>query len=250
MDAPEEATAVLRNVQWRLSYRTSALKPDGCPVDILHDFNLPALRRAVRYDRVAGYFRSSSLAAASQRFSAFVGHQGTMRLIVGADLEPQDAQVIVTGTEERLTAALNATLEHPDPWPEAVTSGVTLLAWMVAHGCLEVRVAFRVHAQTGQPLPIDSREDGYVHMKWAVFADACGNRLYASGSLNESRTALLLNADLAGPRIEAVNEVAGHSQAMLDYLVIRGIIRSRQKTGGTESLFWREIAALEDIMQE
>jgi hypothetical protein len=37
---------------------------------------------------------------------------------------------------------------------------------------------------------------------------------------------------------------------MLDYLVIRGIILSRQRTGGAEPLFWREIAALEDIVQE
>ena len=32
-------------------------------------------------------------------------------------------------------------------------------------------------------------------MKWAVFADAHGNRLYAAGSLNESRAALILNAE-------------------------------------------------------
>jgi hypothetical protein len=195
MDTPGEAAAGLQGVPWRLSYRTSALKPDGQPVDILHDFYIPALRRAVRYDRVAGYFRSSSLAATSQGFSAFVGRQGTMRLIVGADLEPQDVQAILAGTEEHLATALNAALAHPEAWPEAVTRGVTLLAWMVAHGYLDVRVAFRVHAQTGEPLPVDSREDGYVHMKWAVFADANGHRLYVSGSLNESRTALTLNAE-------------------------------------------------------
>ena len=55
---------------------------------------------------------------------------------------------------------------------------------------------------------------------------------------------------LAVPRIEALNEAAGHSQAMLDYLVIRGIILSRQRTRGADPLFWREIAALEDIMRE
>src|SRR5438552_727869 len=195
MDASGGVAAGLRGVPWRLSYRTSTLKPDGHPVDILHDFYLPALQHATRYDRVAGYFRSSSLAAASQGFSAFVGRQGTMRLIVGADLEPQDVQAILAGTAERLTARLSAALEHPEAWPEAVTRGVTLLAWMVAHGYLDVRVAFRVHAQTREPLRINALDDGYVHMKWAVFADAHGNRLYAAGSLNESRAALILNAE-------------------------------------------------------
>jgi hypothetical protein len=87
----------LRGIQWRLSYRTSTVRPDGHPVDILHDFYIPALRRSLHYDRVAGYFRSTSLAAASQGFSAFVGRQGRMRLIVGADLDPDDVYAILQG---------------------------------------------------------------------------------------------------------------------------------------------------------
>jgi hypothetical protein len=66
---------------------------------------------------------------------------------------------------------------------------------MMAHGHLDVRVAFRVHLATGAPIAVDSPEDGYVHMKWAIFTDAQGDRLYTSGSLNESRTALSLNAE-------------------------------------------------------
>ena len=96
---------------WQLSYRTSTLRPDGRPVDILHDFYIPALQRSVRYDRVAGYFRSTSLAAASQGFSALVGRQGQMRLIVGADLDPDDVRAILHGSEERLAARLNAELD-------------------------------------------------------------------------------------------------------------------------------------------
>jgi hypothetical protein len=185
----------LRCVPWQLSYRTSTLRPDGRPVDILHDFYIPALQHSVRYDRVAGYFRSTSLAAASQGFSALVGRQGQMRLIVGADLDPDDVRAILHGSEERLAARLNGELEGAAAWPEGVRHGVELLAWMVAHGSLEVRVAFRVHLATGEPLAVDSLQDGYVHMKWAVFTDAQGNRLYTAGSLNESRTALSLNAE-------------------------------------------------------
>ena len=55
---------------------------------------------------------------------------------------------------------------------------------------------------------------------------------------------------LTVPRIEALNEAAGRSQETLDYLVIRGIIQSRQRTQGAEALAWREIAALEDIFQD
>ena len=86
-----------RSRSWLLSYRTSATVIDGRPVNILHDFYVPVLGLAVRYDRVAGYFRSSSLAAASQGFSAFVGRRGTMRLIVGADLDAEDVRAILAG---------------------------------------------------------------------------------------------------------------------------------------------------------
>jgi hypothetical protein len=56
----------LRSCRWHLSYKTLSTVIDGRPVEILIDFYIPALQLAVRYDRVAGYFRSSSLAAASR----------------------------------------------------------------------------------------------------------------------------------------------------------------------------------------
>jgi len=64
-------TETLQDHDWQVSYKTSDVRADGSSIDILYDFYIPALKRSVRYDRVAGYFRSSSLAAASQGFSAF-----------------------------------------------------------------------------------------------------------------------------------------------------------------------------------
>ena len=185
----------LRDYAWRLSYSTSAHSPNGRPVDILHEFYVPALKRANHYDRVAGYFRSSSLAAASQGFSAFVGQGGRARMVVGSDLDPDDVRAILSADENKLSAALNRELAHPEQWPEGEQRGVELLAWMLAHGFLEIRVAFRVHAESGEPLVVDSVADGYVHEKWAVFRDAAGDRLYVTGSFNESRTALVSNAE-------------------------------------------------------
>ncbi|MFP3868925.1 MAG: helicase-related protein [Desulfobacteraceae bacterium] len=205
MSAPDIFTPGFQPYPWRLSYRTSTLKPDGKPLNILQDFYLPVLHRAVRYYRVAGYFRSTSLAAASQGFSAFANHEGQVRLIVGADLAPEDVQTILTAHEKReeglaspkdpLEMALNRELAGFASWPEAVRNGVQLLAWLIARGNLEIKVAFRIHVRTGEPLPFESVADGYVHMKWGLFSDLHGNRIYISGSLNESKTALTLNAE-------------------------------------------------------
>ncbi|REJ32260.1 MAG: helicase, partial [Bacillota bacterium] len=182
-----------RSRAWQLSYRSSSITKGEEPDDILHDFYIPALKLAVKYDRVAGYFRSSSLAAASQGFTSFVGRKGRMRLIVGADLDPEDVRAILAGDRERLERRLSERLESPEAWPDDVRRGVTLLAWMVAQGFLEVRIALRKHAVTGEPIPFDSDEDGYFHEKWFIMTDAAGNRLYGSGSLNESKTALKHN---------------------------------------------------------
>jgi superfamily II DNA or RNA helicase len=184
-----------RSVAWQLTYDTGVPGPDGTPTDILRDFYLPALSRAFAYDRVAGYFRSTSLAAAAQGFEAFARHQGQVRLVVGADLDPADVAAILKGEEARRDAALLDALGIPEDWPAEVRDGVGLLSWMVARQRLDVRVAFRVHARSGSPLTMDSVADGYVHMKFAVLRDAHGDRLYLSGSLNESRTALHLNAE-------------------------------------------------------
>jgi len=185
----------LRGHAWRLSYSTSSHAAEGRPVDILHQFYIPALKRATRYDRVAGYFRSTSLAAASQGFSAFVGQGGRARMVVGSDLDPGDVRAILDVGEEALAATLNRELDDPEQWPEGVQQGVELLAWMLAHGHLEIRVAFRIHAESGAPLGADSVADGYVHEKWAIFRDMMGDRLYVTGSFNESRTALVHNAE-------------------------------------------------------
>ncbi len=119
-----------------------------------------------------------------------------MRLIAGADLTEQDVEAILQGESERLASRLTAELGEPDDSrTEAETWGVALLAKMVEQGILEVKVALRVHTESRQAIPADSIEDGYVHEKWAVFTDADGNRLYVSGSLNESKTALQINAE-------------------------------------------------------
>lgn len=184
-----------RDYIWRVSYRTSAKNPEGNPTDVMREFYIPALRLARTYDRVAGYFRSSSLAAASQGYTSFVNRSGKMRLIVGADLALEDVEAILKGDEARYSESLLKELNTPESWEGAVVDGVALLAYMVASGKLEVRVAFRKNADTGAAMPFDSIDDGYVHEKWFVMGDELDCHIYGGGSLNESKTALIQNAE-------------------------------------------------------
>lgn len=185
---------LLRDYDWKHSYATSDLREDGHVVDILHEFYIPALKRASRYDRVAGFFTSSSLAAASQGFSGFVENDGQARFVVGTRLDPEDAAVILAGDQQRLSHALLAELEPSQYWLEGERRGVELLAWMLANKHLQIRVGLRVHRWEGSAQPHGFRGDGYLHEKWAIIGDG-RDELFVSGSLNESRTALEHNAE-------------------------------------------------------
>lgn len=184
----------IRKYPWRPGYATSDLREDGKAVDVLHDFYIPALQRATHYDRVAGYFTSSSLAAASQGFSQFVENGGHARFVVGMALQPDDAAAILHGDEQRAQKAMLDELDSPGQWPDTLRCGVELLSWMVANGYLEIRVGLRVNAKDGTPQDPEFSQDGYLHEKWAILGDEY-DELFISGSLNESRTALSINAE-------------------------------------------------------
>ena len=184
----------LKDYNWRPTYATSDIRPNGKPVDVLHDFYVPALSLSMRYDRVAGYFTSTSLAAASQGFSRFVDNGGKARFIVGMELSLDDAKAIIQGNQARLDEALTSRLDGLEQWPGSVRNGVELLAWMVTNGYLDIKVGLRVGRYDGEPHGFDYGQDGYLHEKWALFSDS-EEQLYVSGSLNESVTALAINAE-------------------------------------------------------
>ena len=184
-----------RNVEWEDEYRTSAIRPEQSVTDILREFYIPALSLTTRYDRMAGYFRSTSLAAASQGFSALARRGGRARFIVGCELNPGDVEAALRGADEALSARLEAELNRDGSWNPATSRGVDLLAWMVARKFLEIRVGLRVHQMTSEPMAYHAQGDGYVHEKWALFTDGVGDIILASGSFNESMTALCCNAE-------------------------------------------------------
>ena len=251
VEAARQSTAGLRSYRWSYAYKTSAMTNAGCPVDILHDFYIPVLQRSLRYHRIAGYFRSTSLAVASQGFSAFVGRNGHMRLIVGADLDPADVQAILQGDSERLAMQLNRELERQEAWPEQVTHGVELLAWMVAHGYLDVRVAYAV--------AVRNSEGGQQARLVTSFGDLQGLHIDETATLTpevlqplENKLAELawkeFEPALAVRRLERANAQAGHAQIALDYLVINSLLDLRKTLAKNGESFWQVLKDIEEII--
>ncbi len=173
----------LKNLDLRLHY-TPADNP-------LENFYIPALSASIQYDRSAGYFSSSALAVAAAGVARLIQNGGRMRLLVGADLSEQDVEAIRQGhdLQDRLTQRL---LERfPDPQDALLAERLSVLAWMVAEGSLQIKVVLPT-TPDGLPIPAPLTQD-YYHPKSGIFTDEQGNQVAFSGSINESESGWLHN---------------------------------------------------------
>jgi superfamily II DNA or RNA helicase len=169
----------LRDVQYRLFYR-----PSDHP---LESFYLPTLAASVQYERSAGFFRSSALAIAATGIARLIQNNGTMKLLVGAELTHDDAEAIARGYDLRERLATRMLTAFPDPSDGNLRQRLEALAWMVANGTLDIKVVLPLDSN-GRLIPGDQAHD-YYHTKKGIFIDAHGHQVAFMGSVNESAQA-------------------------------------------------------------
>ena len=166
---------MLADRAWKRKYTPD----DG---DLVALFYVPVLEDAERYDRLTGYFNAGALALAARGIEGLVRNAGRMRLVVGCTLEPSEIEAIERGEAlrdrvERRLASLP--LAPPDP---ASSEALELLAWMIARGHLDVKVAVPCDPD-GRPIP----SDGIFHEKAGIVADRTGDRLAWNGKPQRDR---------------------------------------------------------------
>lgn len=173
--------AILRDSEWLLKYT-----PDHG--SLVNGFYVPLLGCAVRYDRLTGYFNAAALALAARGVEELVLNEGQMRMIVGCTLGPGEVAAIERG--ETLRDAVEATLTAAPltPLDGDMAQALELLAWLVAHRRLRVKVA----------VPCDSKRrpvvaDGLFHEKAGIVEDKTGESLAFNGSLNETAAGWIKN---------------------------------------------------------
>lgn len=159
------------------------LSIEGRGENIARNFYIPVLREAVAYDRATGYFSVDSLVLASVGVSGLLAKGGKMRLILGAHDVPEELyQAYKLGTTpgqevvEELGRRLAAGLERVED--TLVRKRLETIAWMIARGHLELRVAM--------PRVFQAGPSGIFHHKTLVFRDTAGDFISADGSANET----------------------------------------------------------------
>ena len=119
---------------WKLKYTPD----DG---NLVRLFYIPALEDAERYDRLTGYFNANALRLAARGIEGLVRNDGRMRLIVGCTLNPPEIEAIEKGEQLRLLVERHMDNLPLAPLDQPTSDALELLAWMVARGHLDVRVA-------------------------------------------------------------------------------------------------------------
>lgn len=163
--------------------------------DILHDFYIPVLEKANRYDRIAGFFSSSTLAVAAKGMAGLIKNGGKMRLVTCPKLSHRDVEMLkldADGLDEKIIS--NFISSEDEIQDEFEYDHVKAMGWMLSKDLLEIRIA--VIKRDG--IICDEEEinnSGIMHQKVGVLYDQCGNVITFSGSNNESAGGWINNTE-------------------------------------------------------
>src|SRR5688572_763822 len=164
----------------RISYRSGR-------DDLVRDFYLPCLERAILYRRAVGYFTSSGLAHAAQGVASLVSRGGKMHLVASPYLEESDVAALTKAAdrpEEVLKSIISRQLGEIADF--LVRERLNALAWLIAAGSLEIRLALRLDDE-------GHIARGLYHEKIGIFSDEEGNHVAFAGSANETAGGLVDN---------------------------------------------------------
>lgn len=157
--------------------------------DLVQDFYIPVLNCAVSYDRIAGFFSSSSLSVAAQGIVGLIKNRGHMRLLACPKLSSQDYDVIrQTKVSKQDVISNNFIIELNALKNEFQRDHIKALGWMLKYGYLEMKLVEVLNDK-------EITNKAIFHQKVGILKDVEGNVLSFSGSVNESASGWLNNVE-------------------------------------------------------
>lgn len=177
-----------------MSLRTVEIveKYDSGVQNIVDDFYMPILKESIRYDRIAGFFTSTSLLVSFRGLESLVKNNGKIRLIVSPKLSNNDIDVM-NSYENDLEKYIEINFEQElQEMEKGEISPVDVLAWLLANNYLEMKIAL-VMKDNRLCTFEEINESALFHQKIGILIDKYGNKISFSGSINETAKAWLEN---------------------------------------------------------
>ena len=155
----------------KLSYNSSKS-------DIVNDFYNKVLSESIRYDRISGFFSSTSLAIAARGIDKFIKNKGRMRLLCGTQLNEADIESIKNSEDLKDLIDEKFLKDYNSIEDELIKNHVKALGWMIANDYLEIKIG------------VIKNEDGtygnMLHSKIGIMYDEFDDSLLFDGSVNET----------------------------------------------------------------
>ena len=179
-----------------MSFKSLDIKPsyESGVGDIVQDFYEPILTEAVLYDRISGFFTSTSLAVAARGMCNFIKNGGIMRLITSPILSSEDVEIVWKLIEKKgEIESKDLGLDLDALEDELISDHVKAFGWLIASGKIDVRLAILL-GDDNKPITREKiLSAGLFHQKIGILTDKEGNHISFSGSINETASAWTKN---------------------------------------------------------
>ncbi|GEA77564.1 DNA-repair protein [Latilactobacillus sakei] len=154
----------------KIQYRTTVNQ-------VIDEFYVPVLSKAVRYDRAVGYFSSNILIAYIDGLEKFVENNGKIRLIISPFITKKDGEVFLDSINKisSVSGSLNELFRNFRLDGNDAQISAQILYRLIMDGILEVRVI------------VPNNNLGLFHEKIALFYDELGDTIAINGSNNETQ---------------------------------------------------------------
>lgn len=149
--------------------------------DIANEFYVPVLMESKSYDRVSGYFSAHALAYFSKGLEGLYLNKGHYRLIISNQVSEDDFEMMNAGYNNRTknTEYILNNLSDSTVLENIDKKRIANLAYLIEIGLVDIKIGFT--------------HRGIFHSKYGIMRDADGNKIYFSGSFNETQAAFISN---------------------------------------------------------
>lgn len=157
--------------------------------NVIESFYSPVLMKAKNYDRIAGFFSSSSLAISCKGLLNIAQNGGKIRFLVSPKLSEADVKTISDAQENPDSYISNLMVDNLNSYHDELQINYrNLLGHLIAKGVVEIKV---VMVKNGDRYLTSDEIDqsSLFHIKIGVLYDDEDNILSFSGSINETYTA-------------------------------------------------------------